>query len=115
MEKNPAVARAVKISRGEAVEDLVQTSVGKENAAISEPKAEVKAKNATAERISQLRGVNQSSASVVEEKEVRSKAEVRQIFLEKQGRVAEEPKTPIKSSQISNQMTQQKLIQQGRG
>ena len=115
VEKNPAVARAVKISRGEAVEDLVQTSVGKENAAISEPKAEVKAKNATAERISQLRGVNQSSASVVEEKEVRSKAEVRQIFLEKQGRVAEEPKTPIKSSQISNQMTQQKLIQQGRG
>ena len=63
MEKNPAVARAVKISRGEAVEDLVQTSVGKENAAISEPKAEVKAKNATAERISQLRGVNQSSAA----------------------------------------------------
>ena len=63
MEKNPAVARAVKISHGEAVEDLVQTSVGKENAAISEPKAEVKAKNATAERISQLRGVNQSSAA----------------------------------------------------
>ncbi len=63
VEKNPAVARAVKISRGEAVEDLVQTSVGKENAAISEPKAEVKAKNATAERISQLRGVNQSSAA----------------------------------------------------
>ena len=63
VEKNPAVARAVKISRGEVVEDLVQTSVGKENAAISEPKAEVKAKNATAERISQLRGVNQSSAA----------------------------------------------------
>ena len=115
MEKNPAVVRAVKISRGETVEDLVQTSVGKENAAISEPKAEVKAKNEMAERINQLRRVKQSSASVVEEKEVRSKAEVRQIFLEKQGRVAEEPKTPIKSSQISNQMTQQKLIQQGRG
>ena len=62
MEKNPAVARAVKISRGEVVEDLVQTSVGKENAAVAEPKAEVKAKNATAEKINQLRGVSQSSA-----------------------------------------------------
>ncbi len=62
MEKNPAVVRAVKISRGEAVEDLVQTSVGKENAAVAEPKAKVKAKNATAEKINQLRGVSQSSA-----------------------------------------------------
>ena len=62
VEKNPAVARAVKISRGEVVEDLVQTSVGKENSHISEPKAEVKAKNATAEKINQLRGVSQSSA-----------------------------------------------------
>ena len=62
VEKNPAVARAVKISRGEVVEDLVQTSVGKENAAVAEPKAEVKAKNATAEKINQLRGVSQSSA-----------------------------------------------------
>ena len=307
MEKNPAVARAVKISRGEVVEDLVQTSVGKETVTM-EPKAEVRAKNATAEKINQLRGVNQSSAvaqtgeniiekttektavhagvnagktsegivdtlakadnavnqaidktidkgsellnntavgkayekaadaiantkvvkvvekgaaktvekaaqtavgksvvkavakttgsavgksvlkkvplvsvaagcyfawdrvkdgdwkgacgevasgvagcfpgvgtgisaaidvglaakdiggaiaeakapevptpTVTEEKEVRSKAEVRQILLEKQGRVTNEPKTPVKSSQISNQMTQQKLIQQGRG
>ena len=307
MEKNPAVARAVKISRGEVVEDLVQTSVGKETVTM-EPKAEVRAKNATAEKINQLRGVNQSSAvaqtgeniiekttektavhagvnagktsegivdtlakadnavnqaidktidkgsellnntavgkayekaadaiantkvvkvvekgaaktvekaaqtavgksvvkavakttgsavgksvlkkvplvsvaagcyfawdrvkdgdwkgacgevasgvagcfpgvgtgisaaidvglaakdiggaiaeakapevptpTVTEEKEVRSKAEVRQILLEKQGRVTNESKTPVKSSQISNQMTQQKLIQQGRG
>ena len=62
MEKNPAVARAVKISRGEAVEDLIQTSVGKGNAAVAEPKAEVKAKNEMAEKINQLRGVSQSSA-----------------------------------------------------
>ena len=61
MEKNPAVARAVKISRGEAVEDLVQSSAGKETVTM-EPKAEVRAKNATAEKINQLRGVNQSSA-----------------------------------------------------
>ena len=307
MEKNPAVARAVKISRGEVVEDLVQSSAGKETVTM-EPKAEVRAKNATAEKINQLRGVNQSSAvaqtgeniiekttektavhagvnagktsegivdtlvkadnavnqaidktidkgsellnntavgkayekaadaiantevvkavekgaaktvekaaqtavgksvvkavakttgsavgksvlkkvplvsvaagcyfawdrvkngdwkgacgevasgvagcfpgvgtgisaaidvglaakdiggaiteakapevptpTVTEEKEVRSKAEVRQILLEKQGRVTNEPKIPVKSSQISNQMTQQKLIQQGRG
>ena len=61
MEKNPAVARAVKISRGEVVEDLVQSSAGKETVTM-EPKAEVRAKNATAEKINQLRGVNQSSA-----------------------------------------------------
>ena len=61
MEKNPAVARAVKISRGEVVEDLVQSSAGKETVTM-EPKAEVRAKNEMAEKINQLRGVNQSSA-----------------------------------------------------
>ena len=61
MEKNPAVARAVKISRGEVVEDLVQSSAGKETVTM-EPKAEVRAKNEMAEKINQLRGVSQSSA-----------------------------------------------------
>lgn len=40
---------------------------------------------------------------------------MRQIILQKQGRVAAESKTPVKPSEISNQVLQQKIIQQGRG
>lgn len=49
------------------------------------------------------------------EKGAKSTGEMRQIILQKQGRVAAESKTPVKSSEISNQVLQQKIIQQGRG
>ncbi len=50
-----------------------------------------------------------------EEKSAKSTGEMRQIILQKQGRVAAESKTPVKPSEISNQVLQQKIIQQGRG
>jgi|GEM_PF-2100958 len=50
-----------------------------------------------------------------EEKSAKSMGEMRQIILQKQGRVAAESKTPVKPSEISNQVLQQKIIQQGRG